>query len=183
MIDIFHIEITEVRVLIYLDDILIFHKDLEEHHQAVRQVLHRLREHKLYLKPEKCEFDQLETEYLGVVVSKGEVRMDPVKVAGITEWPTPVCKRDVQSFLRFCNFYRRFIHHFADIAHPLHGLTGNVSFQWTPECGEAFDKLKLLLTSGPILVIPNNNDKFQLECDASAYALGAVLSQQQESKW
>jgi hypothetical protein len=116
MNDIFHIEVNAGSVLIYLDDILIFHNDLDEHHQAVRNVLDRLCEHKLYLKPEKCEFDTEETEYLGVVVGKGRVRMDPVKVAGITEWPTPDCKRDVQAFLGFCNFYRRFIKGFTDIA-------------------------------------------------------------------
>jgi hypothetical protein len=109
--------------------------------------------------------------------------MDPVKVAGIAEWPTPTCKQDVQSFLGFCNFYRHFIHHFADIARPLHVLTGNVPFEWKEECQASFDKLKTLLTSEPILTIPNNYDKFQLETDASQYAMGAVLMQNQENKW
>ena len=109
MNDIFHIEVTKGHVLIYLDNILIFHNDIDKHHKAVCDVLHHLREHKLYLKPEKCEFDMLETEYLGVIIGRGNVRMDPVKMAGIKEWPTPDCKRDVQLFLGFCNFYRRFI--------------------------------------------------------------------------
>jgi hypothetical protein len=183
MNDIFHIEVHQGHVLIYLDDILIFDKDLDTHHRHVREVMERLREHKLYLKPEKCEFDKLEVEYLGVIVSEGEVRMDPVKVEGIMEWPNPQCKRDVQSFLGFCNFYRRFIHHFAGIARPMHLLTGNAPFEWTSECQEAFDKLKTLITNAPILSIPNSHDKFRLECDASEYALGAVLSQHQDNKW
>jgi hypothetical protein len=99
--------------------------------------------------------------------------MDPVKVEGISTWPTPICKCDVQSFLGFCNFYRRFIKGYADVARPLNYLTGNVDFNWTPECQESFDKLKSLITSDTVLAIPNYQDKFRLETDASAYASGA----------
>jgi hypothetical protein len=120
----------------------------------------------------------LEVEYLGVIVSEGKVKMDPVKVKGIMDWPTPQCKRDVQSFLGVCNFYRCFIHHFTGIAWPIHTLTGNAPFEWTSECQEAFDKLKILITT-----IPNSHDQFHLECDASEYALGAVLLQHQDNKW
>src|SRR5262245_30885590 len=183
MNDIFHIEISQGHVLIYLDDILIFDRDLDTHHRHVRQVMEHLRKHKLYLKPEKCEFDQSEVEYLGVIVGNGRIRMDPVKIQGISEWPTPKCKRDLQSFLGFCNFYRRFIHHFAQIAHPLHYLTGNVPFNWTLKCQTAFDQLKTLITSAPILTMANHYDKFRLETDASEYAIGAILSQQQEDRW
>ena len=183
MNDIFHIEIKQGHVLIYLDDILIFDNDLDTHHKHVRQVMERLREHKLYLKPEKCEFDQAEVEYLGVIVGNGKVRMDPVKIEGIKDWPTPNAKRDVQSFLGFCNFYRRFIHHYADIARPMNHLTGNVNFKWTTGCQEAFDKLKTHITSAPILTMANYDDQFRLETDASDFALGAVLSQKQDGKW
>jgi hypothetical protein len=99
MNDIFHIEIKQGHVLIYLDDILILDRELDQHHKHVREVIQQLRENQLYLKPEKCEFDQTEIEYLGVIVGNRQVRMDPVKVAGIAEWPTPTCKQDVQSFL------------------------------------------------------------------------------------
>jgi hypothetical protein len=109
--------------------------------------------------------------------------MDPVKVAGIAEWPTPICKRDVQSFLGFCNFDRHFIHYFADITCPLHTLTGNIPFEWKKECQTSFNKLKTLLISEPILTIPNNHDKFRLETDALQYAMGAVLMQNQDNKW
>ena len=183
MNDVFHIEIMNGHLLIYLDDILILDTKLDEHHKHVKGVLRKLRENKLYLKPEKCEFDRSEIEYLGVIVGNGEVKMDPVKTAGIGEWPIPTCKRDVQSFLGFCNFYRRFIHHFADIARPLNNLTGNTPFSWTADCQTSFDKLKTLLTSDPILIIPNDSDKFRLEADASKYAAGAVLSQQRDGKW
>jgi hypothetical protein len=158
MNDIFRIEIKQGHILIYLDNILISDQELDQHHKHVREVIQQLRENQLHLKLEKCEFDQTEIKYLGVIVGNRQVRMDPVKVAGIAEWPTPTCKRDVQSFLGFCNFYRCFIHHFADIACPLHILTGNVPFEWKEECQTSFDKLKTLLTSEPILTIPNNHD-------------------------
>ena len=128
MNDIFRDEIAQGFVLVYLDDILIFSNDLKEHHRRTRHVLQKLREHKLYLKPEKCEFDKLETEYLGMIISQGTIAMDPVKVEGVVSWPTPQSKMDVQSFLGFCNFYRRFIKGFAEITHPLHPLTGNTPF-------------------------------------------------------
>jgi hypothetical protein len=89
MNDIFCIEVLEGQVLIYLDNILIFNKDLDTHHDCVRKVLQWLRDNKLYLKPEKCEFDVLETENLDMIISEGSLRMDPVKVQDIAEWPKP----------------------------------------------------------------------------------------------
>ncbi len=97
--------IAEGKVTIYLDDILIFTKDLAKHRQIMKPVLQRLRENKLFLKAEKCEFEVLETEYLGIIISQDSVQMDPVKVAGTMEWPTPTKKRELQSFLGFTNFY------------------------------------------------------------------------------
>ncbi len=105
MNDIFRDLIGEGKVTIYLDDILIFSKDLKEHREIVQHVLQRLRENKLFLKAEKCKFKVLETEYLGVIISENSIRMDPVKVAGIAEWPMPTKKRELQSFLGFTNFY------------------------------------------------------------------------------
>ncbi len=105
MNDIFHDLIGEGKVTIYLDDILIFSKDLGEHQRIVKRVLQRLRENKPFLKVEKCEFEVLETEYLGVITSENSIRMDPIKIARIAEWPTPTKKRELQSFLGFTNFY------------------------------------------------------------------------------
>lgn len=183
MNELFKDEIAEGHVRIYLDDILIFTKSLDEHHQLVCRVLQKLRNNRLYLKPEKCEFDQLQTEYLGVIISEGQIQMDPVKIQGIADWPTPASKRDIQSFLGFCNFYRRFIKDFAKIARPLHTLTGNTPFKWTEDQDNAFAQLKALITSAPIISIPNNEGQFRLETDASDFAIGAVLSQQQENTW
>lgn len=109
MDDIFHDLIMEGVLVVYLDDILIFSKTLEEHQKVTRRVMELLTKHKLYLRPDKCEFEKTQIKYLGVVISHNTVTMDPVKVAGVTDWPVPSNKREVQSFLGFLNFYRRFI--------------------------------------------------------------------------
>ena len=105
MNDIFHELISEGSVCVYLDDILIYTRTIEEHRHVTRQVLRRLREHQLYLKLAKCEFERTRIEYLGLIVAEGQVEMDPVKVAGVAEWLTPCNRKEVQSFLGFANFY------------------------------------------------------------------------------
>ena len=125
----------------------------------------------------------METEYLGMIISEGNIHMDPIKIAGIAEWPTPSCKHEVQQFLGFCNFYRRFIESYSQFALPLTSLTGNAPFIWAQEQEDAFNKLKSLITAAPVLVIPNHTDPFHLETDASAFATSTVLSQKQDNKW
>ena len=116
MDDIFEDLITEGVVVVYLDDILIFTKTLEEHWEVVHRVLDFLWLHNLSLKLEKCEFEKTSIEYLGVVISQDSVMMDLAKVTGVLEWPTPTTKKEVQSFLGFVNFYRRFTEGFSHIA-------------------------------------------------------------------
>jgi len=123
MNDIFRTVIAEEIVVVYLDNILIFTKMEEEHEWAVQRVLEILTEHKLFLRPEKCEFHQKQIEYLGLVISENKVVMDPVKVAGVREWPIPENWTDVQAFIGFVNFYHRFIQDFSTIARPLFDLT------------------------------------------------------------
>src|SRR5882762_11177990 len=106
---IFHELIMEGVVVVYLDDILIYTETVEEHRAVTRRVLELLQKHKLFLKPDKCEFEKTRVEYLGVVILHNSVEMDPVKVAGVADWPTPENKKEVQSFLGFVNFYRRFV--------------------------------------------------------------------------
>ncbi|CDO72200.1 hypothetical protein BN946_scf184970.g52 [Trametes cinnabarina] len=183
MNDLFRNLINRGVVIIYLDDILIFTRTLEEHRRVVREVLQILRENKLYLKDEKCEFERTKIEYLGMIISEGRVAMDPAKVAGIREWPVPCCKRELQSFLGFTNFYRRFIRDYGDIAKPLTALTGNIEWHWGPTQAQAFAALKSAICSAPVLAIPTDNDPYRLECDASNYAVGAVLSQRQDGVW
>jgi hypothetical protein len=105
MNEIFQDLITDSVVSVYLDDILIFTNSLEEHCRITCLVLDRMREHKLYLRPEKCEFEKTRIEYLGVIISHNKVEMDPVKIAGVADWPMPSYKKEVQSFIGFVNFY------------------------------------------------------------------------------
>ena len=123
MNDIFRTLIAEGIVVVYLDDILIFMRTEEEHEQVVRRVLEVLAEHKLFLHPEKYEFHQKEIEYLELVISENKVAIDPVKVAGVCNWPTPENWTDVQAFIGFVNFYCCFIQDFSTIARPLFNLT------------------------------------------------------------
>jgi NDP-sugar pyrophosphorylase family protein len=111
--EIFQDLITEGVVSVYLDDILISTNSLEEHHWIIHLVLDRMWEHKLYLRPEKCEFEKMKIEYLGVIISHNKVEMDPVKIAGVADWLTPSNKKEVQSFVGFVNFYRHFIPGFS----------------------------------------------------------------------
>src|ERR1700761_8920509 len=170
-------------IRIYMDDIAIATKtpSLTAHHDAVRDVLLVAKEHSLFFKLSKCVFDAPSIDYLGVILEKGVTRMDPVKVAGIKTWPTPQTVRDVHSFHGFCNFYRPFIKGFAKLALPLNHLTKkDTPFQWTEECQKAFETLKRRVTEEPVLAHPDMTKQFELEVDASGYAVGAVLLQRQD---
>ncbi len=169
--------------MIYLDDILIFSKDLNEHRQIVKRVLQHLRENKLFLKAEKCEFKVLETEYLSVIISENSIHMDPIKIAGITEWPTPTKKQELQSFLGFTNFYRKFIKNYLKVVKALTALTGNAEWKWGSMQDQAFTELKKRMAEDIILTIPNKTDPFMVEANASEGAVGAVLSQKQNRVW
>jgi hypothetical protein len=158
MNEIFQDLITKGIISIYLDDILIFTNSLEDHHRITGLVLDRMREHKLYLRPEKCEFEKTKIEYLGIIISHNKVEMDPVKIAGVADWPTPSNKKEVQSFVGFVNFYRHFIPGFSHHARALFDLTmKDVRFIWGLPQEDSFMKLKELVTSAPVLVLPNDN--------------------------
>jgi hypothetical protein len=178
MNDIFSDLVDDGHLVVYLDDILLFHDDLAKLHQLTHEVLRRLTKYNLYLKPEKCSFDQTAIEYLGVIISAGNVHMDPAKVQGITKWPCPTKVKEIQSFLGFCNFYHHFIHNYSKIAHPLFQLTKkDMPFVWTSNTQTAFDTLIHAFTTAPILMLPNRLRPFRLITDASDFALGAILEQ------
>ena len=165
-------------VIIYMDDILIFARNQEDLERYTKLVLQRLRENDLFLKALKCEFNKTRIEYLGMIVEEGKISMDPIKLGGIRDWPVPTTVKQTRSFLGFGNFYRRFITHFSDIARPLNNLTKkDKKFEWTKECQEAFDCLKMKFTEEPVLMIPDHSKPFQIESDASKIATGAVLTQ------
>jgi hypothetical protein len=147
MNEIFQDLITEGIVSVYLDDILIFTNSLEEHRWVTRLVLNHMREHKLYLRLEKCEFEKTKIEYLSVIISHNKVEMDPVKIAGVADWPMPSNKKEVQSFIGFVNFYRHFIPGFSHHARALFDLTMKDIRFWGLPQEDSFMKLKELVTS------------------------------------
>src|SRR5882724_3850245 len=186
MNDIFRELIDKGVVVIYMDDILIFGGHTkEEHHTIVVRGLDILCKHRLYLKAEKCTFGQPTVEYLGLILLEGRIEMDPVKVAGVRNWPTPRNVTEVQSFIGFVNFYRQFIQDFSHVAKPLHQLTKKgEAWRWAEDKQKAFEELNWLITLTPILVQPDQDAHFQLETDASGYAMGEVLSQLcKDGKW
>ncbi|KAI2661117.1 Transposon Tf2-9 polyprotein [Labeo rohita] len=163
----------------YLDDILVYSKTLKEHTQHVRAVLRRLLAHQLYCKLEKCAFHQHTTTFLGFVISSQGVAMDPQKLEDVRSWPLPTSLKQLQRFLGFANFYRRFIQGFSATAAPLTTLTkpSRGEFHLTPEAIQAFKKLCHLFTTAPVLIHPNPAKPFVVEVDASDVGVGAVLSQ------
>ena len=183
MNEIFRELISEGVVVVYLDDILIFTETMEKHREIVKRVLQILKENHLYLKPEKCYFHRTELDYLGYKISHDTVAMDPIKVNGVVSWPTPSNKKELQSFLGFVNYYRRFIRDFSKVAHPLHRLTGSEAWQWDSEQQVAFEALKKAITEAPILRMPRDDGQYRVEADSSDFATGAVLSQFQDENW
>uniref|UniRef100_A0A3Q3GHN4 Gypsy retrotransposon integrase-like protein 1 n=1 Tax=Kryptolebias marmoratus TaxID=37003 RepID=A0A3Q3GHN4_KRYMA len=171
-------DFLNVFVFVYLDDILIYSKTLEEHKHHVRQVLQRLLENKLYVKAEKCEFHQSSVSFLGFILGGGRVRPTEEKIRAVLEWPTPQTRKQLQRFLGFANFYRRFIRNYSQTALPLTALTSTkIPFSWTPEAEAAFTQLKNLFANAPILIQPDPSKQFIVEVDASDTGVGAVLSQ------
>ncbi|KAG0154712.1 hypothetical protein PDIDSM_280 [Penicillium digitatum] len=161
----------------YLDDILIYSRTRAEHIEHVRKVLQRLREAGLFAKLSKCEFCVSETKFL-VIIGEDGIRMDPDKIETIVNWKTPTCLTDVQAFIGFGNFYRRFIRDFSKVIAPLVRLTKkDVRFEWTPVCQLSFEALKKAFTSAPVLKAFDWSKEIVLETDASDFVSAGVLSQ------
>lgn len=173
----FH-DMVDKYVIAYLDDIMIYSDTREEHTQHVKNVLQRLRESKLFTKPEKCEFYSDRVDFLGYSITKEGISMDIEKISSISKWPTPNSVTQVRSFLGFANFYRHFIKNYSKLALPLTDLTRKGdTFQWTRQAEEAFQELKRQFEEGDILRHFDPTKKIILETDASDFAIGAVLSQ------
>ena len=176
-------EVRGTTIQIYMDDIAIATKSpsLSLHTDAVSDVLRVAQENSLFFKLSKSIFHASEIDYLGVILGKKGTKMYLAKVAGVRSWPTPTCIKDVRSFHSFCNFYRTFIAGFSKITLPLNALTNKgVPFSWTPAAQKAFDTLKERVTQEPVPVHPVLTNPFELEVDASGYALDAILMQYSE---
>ncbi|KAK3506401.1 hypothetical protein QTP70_016614, partial [Hemibagrus guttatus] len=164
-------------VLVYIDDILIYSRSMADHQRHVMEVLRRLRSHHLFLKAEKCLFHQPSVQFLGYVIDRSGVRMDETKVAAVRDWPRPTSVKELQRFLGFANFYRRFIRGYSSVTSPLTNLLRNKpkSLTWNPTALQAFDTLKQAFTTAPLLVHPDPEHPFVVEVDASTTGVGAVF--------
>ncbi|WVZ97925.1 hypothetical protein U9M48_043425 [Paspalum notatum var. saurae] len=159
-------------MVVFIDDILIYSKNEKEHEEHLRIVLTRLKEHKLYAKFNKRSF-------LGHILSEKGVAVDPSKVEDVLNWKQPETVTEIRSFLGLAGYYRRFIKDFSKTAKPMTSLTKkNTKYVWSPNCEEAFQTLKKLLTSAPVLAQPDVTKLFDVYCDASGNGLGCVLMQE-----
>ncbi|KAJ1598128.1 hypothetical protein NDA14_005673 [Ustilago hordei] len=184
--DIFR-DIIGVYVVVYLDDFLIFSDTEEVHVKHVTEVLTRLRNNRLFAKLSKCEFHTKTVEFLGYIIKPTGIEMDPEKVRTVKEWPMPESVHDIQRFLGFANFYRRFIAHFARIAKPLTALVKPIErfkkFELPEEAQQAFHKLIQAFTSAGVLQHFDYHLPTRLETDASDFAIAGVLKQEHEGRW
>jgi RNase H-like domain found in reverse transcriptase/Reverse transcriptase (RNA-dependent DNA polymerase) len=185
-------EIALKWLTIYMDDMAIHtgrkpeetdEQHLQRHRAYVKTILERLEKHDLYLKPEKCTFEQNSIEFLGVKVENGTVQMDEGKVLKVQQWLIPTNVTEIRKFLGFTGYYRYFIQNYSAIACPLLELTHKATlWHWTDRQQEAFETLRDKMCTKPILQQPDFSKKFYVQTDASAYGVGAILSQEGGSK-
>jgi hypothetical protein len=162
-------------VLVFFDDILIYRKTWTNHLNHVDQVLRLLSQHQLFLKQSKCSFGASEVEYLGHLVGKDGVRVDPRKIEAMKDWPHPKTLKILRGFLGLTGYYRKFVKNYGKIAAPLMALLKKNSFTWTLVASQAFQTLKTAMCTTLVLALPDFTNTFVLECDASGKGIGAVL--------
>ena len=173
--------------IIYLDDIIVFSKMPDEHIKQLQSVFKKLDQAGLCLKPSKCEFFKKTVEYLGHIVSENGIETNSKKIEAIVKWPQPQTVTQMHSFLGFCNYYRKFIHRYAQIAKPLYKLisgdqtkTKQAKLFWDEKCEQASKALKDICSHTPVLAYADYTKLFQVHTDASELGLGAVLYQEQD---
>ena len=166
-------------VVVFIDDILVYSKDRESHDTHLRVVLETLRKELLNAKLSKCEFWLNEVSFLGHIVSKEGIRVDPKKIEVVVEWKSPRNVTEIRSFLGLAGYYRRFVKGFSMIAAPMTRLLQkNVNFEWSEKCQRSFEKLKAFLTEAPMLTQPTCGKEYVTFSDASLNGLGCVLMQE-----
>lgn len=170
--------LLDVSCIVYIDDILVYSSNMEDHVIHVAAVFERLQQNFLYAKLETCSFHTSDVEFLGFIIGPGGIHMDDKKIQAILQWESPRNVKALQSFIGFANFYRRFTKDFSNTIQPLtHLLHKGVSFLWTEAAELAFRTLKTCFTTAPVLTHPDTMQPFILETDASYYVIGGVLSQ------
>ena len=169
--------INEGKVAVFVDDVLVGTDDEKGHDEIVAEVLKRLEENDLYVKPEKCSWKVNKVNFLGVVMGQGKIEIEEEKVEGVLNWPIPKMVRDIRKFLGLANYYRRFIKNFATFTKPLNMLTRkDKKWRWGEDQQKIFEQLKGIFTTRPLLVAPNLDKEFRVEADTSNFATGGVLS-------
>ncbi|GBG79332.1 hypothetical protein CBR_g29482 [Chara braunii] len=165
-------------VVVYLDDILVFSKTLQEHQGHLRQVLEKLREANFKINAKKCEWAKTQVLYLGHVLDGDSIKPEDSKIAAIRDWPTPRTLTELRSFLGLANYYRKFVRNFSTIAAPLRRLLKKEAiWQWDKDCTSALKKLKCALIEYPVLKVADPSLPFVVTTDASQYGIGAMLQQ------
>ena len=167
----------------YMDNFVIPVKTMEELEERTIRFLKIAKKHNLCFKQSKYDFNMEEISILGVIVGKGQIKIEQKKIKAVKEWKTPIKVKDVESFLGFANFYQCFIHNFSHTVRPLNRLKDKKEWKWKKEYQKAFEELKEKITSQPVLALPRKEGKFRVETDALGYVIGGVLSQEQEGKW
>ena len=162
-------------VLVFFDDILIYIRTWEEHLQHIEIVLHILEEQQFYAKLSKCDFGLTEMLYLGHIIGVDGVRVHKENIRAIRDWPEPRNVTELQGFIGICTYYRKFVKSFSQLAAPLTDLTRKGAFSWSDTAQRAFDRLKEVMRSCPVLALLDFTQPFVLECDASREGIGAVL--------
>ena len=164
-------------LLVFFDDILIYNRSREEHLQHQEEVLSILEEQQLYPKMSKCKFGMTKMLYSGHIIGEQGVQVHQEKIQAILEWSTPRNVTELKSFLGLCTYYRRFVRGFSQLTTPLTDLTKKGAFGWSEGAQVVFEKLKEVMSSCPVLAMPDFTQSFVLECDASGEGIGAVLMQ------
>ncbi|GJX46987.1 putative reverse transcriptase domain-containing protein [Tanacetum coccineum] len=168
-------------VIVFIDDILIYSKNKQEHEEHLKQILELLKKEELYAKFSKCEFWIPKVQFLGHVIDSEGIHVDPAKIESIKDWTSPKSPTEIRQFLGLAGYYRRFIEGFSKIAKPMTKLTQKkVKFEWGDKQEAAFQLLKQKLCSAPILALPEGSEDFIAYCDASKKGLGAVLMQREK---
>ncbi|KAL5790450.1 hypothetical protein ACOSQ2_005338 [Xanthoceras sorbifolium] len=178
MNDLFRPYLRKFILVFFFYDILVYRKSWQEHLSYLGTVLHILRANKLFANESKCCFGVEQVEYLGHIISTNGVAADPSKIHAVREWPIPTTTKGVRGFFRLAGYYRKFISGFGAIAAPLTRLLTKEGFTWIVEAEQAFNKLKEVLSSSPVLRLPDFSQPFVIECDACGLGIGAILSQQ-----
>ncbi|XP_015168562.1 uncharacterized protein [Solanum tuberosum] len=167
-------------ILVFFDDILVYSRTWVEHMYHLRLVFKLLSDHHLFLKQSKCSFAQTEIAYLGHLITADGVSADSSKISAMTEWSKPTTLKGLRGFLGLTGYYRKFVENYGSIAEPLTAMLRKNSFIWTDQSTQAFKKLKVAMTTTPVLALPDFSQPFVIECDASDLGIGAVLLQNKQ---